>query len=268
MIIPALIGFFAGIIGGLLGVGGSIIVIPAMIIYLRGTAGFTGSDYHLIFAVAMISNFFVSMASVVFHGKANAIVKPAVKWLIPSAVVFTLIGVWVSNKPLLAGDNGKYLAITLGFFLFYVAGYNFWRLKKENHEKALPPEKINIPGSIYSGSIMGLVAGALGIGGGTICVPMQQFLLKMPLKNAIANSAATIVPLAFFGAIYKNATLFDKHGVTLASALLLAVSIVPTAVVGSFLGAKLVHLMSPVTLRIIFICFMITMGCITLYQTL
>jgi len=268
MIIPALIGLFAGIVGGLLGVGGAIVVITAMIIYMRDISGFSGSDYHLIFGMAMISNFFVATASVIFHGKANAIVKPVVWWLMPSAVVLTLVGVWISNLPLLAGENGKYLGMMLGLFLFYVAAYNYSRLKKDNHDTVeMSADKVNIPGAICSGSVMGIVAGALGIGGGAVCVPMQQFLLKMPLKNAIANSAATIVPLAFFGAIYKNATLFEKHGVTLTRSLLLASSIVPTAIVGSFIGAKLVHLISPITLRIIFICFMIIMGCVTLYQT-
>ncbi|MCH9003289.1 MAG: TSUP family transporter, partial [Planctomycetes bacterium] len=61
-----LIGLFTGVVGGLLGVGGSIVMIPAMTEVI-------GPDQHLYQAAAMIVNFFVVVPAVYQHRKAGAI---------------------------------------------------------------------------------------------------------------------------------------------------------------------------------------------------
>ena len=85
--IQAIIGLTAGFIGGLLGVGGSIIIIPGLNYYFKHTAGYTGSDQHLIQAAAMICNFFISFPAVLAHRRAHAIMKPVVVRLMPAALV-------------------------------------------------------------------------------------------------------------------------------------------------------------------------------------
>ncbi len=61
LFIPVVIGLVAGILGGLLGIGGSLIIIPGMVIYMSHTAaGYHGIDQHLLQAAAMIVNVFVA----------------------------------------------------------------------------------------------------------------------------------------------------------------------------------------------------------------
>ena len=257
-IIPALIGLFAGFVGGLLGVGGSIIIIPGLIYYFNQTSGYTGPDQHLIQAAAMICNFFISFPAVLAHRRAAAIIKPVVIRLIPAALVGIIAGVALSNSSAFARQNGKYLALGLSIFLAYVVLYNIYRLclmTKNNNAQTPKPDNVPTWKVLTVGLPMGLIAGLLGIGGGALAVPAQQLILKIPLRNAIANSATTIVFTAIFGALYKNATL-AAHGPTILQSLKLAALLIPTAMIASFLGGKLTHKLPRKILRITFIIFM------------
>ena len=86
---------------------------------------------------------------------------------------------------------------------------------------------------------MGLLAGLMGIGGGSLAVPAQQIILRMPLRNAIATSAATIATVSWLGAILKNAQLGANGSV--ARSLVLAACLAPTAMVGGYIGGHLTH---------------------------
>jgi len=293
-LIPAIVGLAAGLVGGLLGVGGSIIIIPAMVIYLsHAPTGYAGPTQHLLQAAAMICNVFVAAPSVLAHRRAGAIMPEVVVLLVPAAIGANLLGVAVSNSPWFARENGAYLAMILAGFLVYVAGYNAWRLAVQAGEKGTgiscrngPPragEKgtgtfcRNGPSGashkrclspfpvLLVGLLMGFVGGLLGIGGGAIGVPLQQVLLKIPLRRAIANSATTIVFSAALGAVVKNATLAE-HGVAVADSLRLAAMLIPTAIVGSYLGGRLTHRLPRKALRAAFIVFMLVIACRLFYD--
>ena len=266
----ALIGLFAGFLGGLLGIGGSIIIIPSLIIYLSYSAeGYSGSKQHLIQASAMICNFFIAAPAVLAHYRAKAIMKPVVYRLVPTAVVGIFIGVAVSNSTTFARQNGKYLGVALAGFLGYVAIYNVWRLFAENHlqREFKEPEHISGWKVICVGLPMGFTAGLLGIGGGALCVPAQQLILGIPLRRAIANSASTIMFTALLGAVYKNSTLI-YHQISAIESIKLAALLIPTAIIGSFIGAKLVHRINRKTLRMAFIVFMAILSILVFRKSL
>ncbi|NLS95625.1 MAG: sulfite exporter TauE/SafE family protein [Planctomycetaceae bacterium] len=263
-VIPGIIGLVAGVLGGLLGIGGSLIIIPALILYLSYTAaGYRGDDQHLLQAAAMIVNVFVAAPSVLAHWKAGAIMRSVVTWLIPSAVVGIVTGVALSNSSVFARENGAYLAMILCGFLVYVMIYNAHRMFRPPllAEGEAPPPAAPAR-VICAGLVMGVFAGLLGVGGGAICVPIQQIALKIPLRRAIANSAATIPFASLIGAVHKNLTLAD-HGVAITDSLLLAAMLIPTAVVGSYFGGRLTHVLPRRVLRVIFILFLATVTILT-----
>jgi uncharacterized membrane protein YfcA len=264
----AAIGLVAGLLGGLLGVGGSIVIIPGLILYLDQTSGgYSGSDQHLIQAAAMICNVFVAAPSVVAHWRARAMMSPVVARLIPSALVGMLAGVALSNSSSFARENGAYLAMILAGFLLYVAIYNTARMfSKVDLEKDFDPEKKLPTWRVFAVGIpMGFLGGLLGIGGGALAVPIQQLVLRLPLRRAIANSAVTIVAVSCIGAIHKNLTL-PSHGVSIVSSLQLAVMLIPTAMIGSYLGGGLTHKLPRRVLRLVFVLFMTTMAWLTFYK--
>jgi uncharacterized membrane protein YfcA len=261
LLFPAAIGLAAGLVGGLLGIGGSIIIIPALVLYLSQTGRYVGSTQHLLQAAAMICNVFVAAPAVLVHKRARAIVGSVVLFLVPAALAGILLGVLVSNSALFARHQGAYLAMVFSGFMVYVAGYNTWRLcTKTNLEHGFDQRAKPAATAVAAvGLVMGFAAGLLGIGGGALCVPMQQVLLRIPLRRAIANSAVTILCVSPIGALFKNATL-SHHGIEVSESLELALLLIPTAIVGSYIGGRLTHALPRRLLRVVFIVFMVTMA--------
>ena len=113
------------------------------------------------------------------------------------------------------------------------------------------------------GGVMGVVAGLLGIGGGAIAVPLQQQLLRRPLRRAISNSATAMCVSAPLGAAYKNLTLGEHLPADTAlvggagAGLLLGLMLAPTAWAGGRLGARLTHTLPINLIRVGFVLLMI-----------
>jgi len=83
-LILAAIGIVMGLFGGLLGIGGSVVMIPALVFAL-------GENQHLYQASAMICNFFVGTTAAMVHKKADVLVLDVIKWLVPAAAVGIII---------------------------------------------------------------------------------------------------------------------------------------------------------------------------------
>ncbi|MCH8149107.1 MAG: sulfite exporter TauE/SafE family protein [Planctomycetes bacterium] len=238
------IGLLTGVVGGLLGVGGSIVMIPAMTEVL-------GPDQHLYQAAAMIVNFFVVVPAVYQHRKAGAIDMATVWRLVPLALIAVVCGVAVSELAIFSGAGERYLRALFGAFLLLMVLRDLWSLVRNRQSNQ------NSQGSATAGPTMsnpgdgwrraaavavptGLVAGLFGIGGGVLAVPLQRRLLGIPIRNAIANSAAVIVATSVIGGSVKNyAVIVD--GLDPYRAFVLAAVLIPTAILGSLLGSRLTH---------------------------
>ncbi len=214
-----------------------------------------GENQHLYQASAMICNFFVAASAALAHKEANVLMADVLKWLVPAAAVGVLAGVALSNSVFFAHGKSYLLARLFGIFLIYVIVYNCIRFARSISGAAartVSDVRRSVPLTILSGLVTGLGAGLLGIGGGAVCVPLQQLLLKMPLRRAIANSSATIIAIAVIGALYKNLTLAG-HGVEVMDSVRIAVVIIPTAIVGGFFGGRLMHALPRDVVRAAFI---------------
>lgn len=247
-LILAAIGIVMGLFGGLLGIGGSVVMIPALVFAY-------GENQHLYQASAMICNFFVAISAAFVHRRAKILVVDVVKWLVPAGLVGILAGVWLSNIDFFAGGNSRNLTKVFGLFLLYVIIYNIFKFgSHDGGADGLDLSRSRRSGALtlLSGLLTGLSAGLLGIGGGTVCTPMQQLALKMPLKRAISNSSALIASMALVGAFYKNITL-AKHEITVVESLKVAVIVIPMAIAGSFVGSRLMHKLPKTIVRIAFI---------------
>lgn len=252
-LILATIGIMMGLCGGFLGIGGSVVMIPAMV--LAFGLGKDGENQHLYQASAMICNFFVSVPAVLVHRKARVLVADVIKWLIPVGILGILVGVWFSNIDFFAGTNSSNLTKAFGLFMIYVAVYNIFKFGKPDGGEdglELSQTKKSTPMTILSGLLTGFSAGLLGLGGGSVCTPMQQLFLKMPLKRAISNSSALITATALFGAFYKNITL-GTHGIEVVDSVRIAVIVAPTAILGSLIGSRLMHKLPKDIVRLIFV---------------
>lgn len=251
------LGLLAGASGGLLGIGGSTVMIPGMVLL------FGPDRQHLYQAAAMIVNFFVVAPSVLQHDSAGATFRHVTRWTIPGAIAGALAGVWLSDRTFFHGPGQGYLQIAFAAFLFYVVVYNLARLRsgkrlpKMDHAGAAKLSRLKILTLI--GLPAGLFGGLLGVGGGLIAVPAQQVFLRIPLTNAIANSASTILWSSVVGAFFKNAGL-AQHGFTLGQSAVLAVCLAPTAMLGAWYTASRVHRWPVGIIRMAFVVLLLYCG--------
>lgn len=240
-----IIGLLAGGVGGLLGVGGSIVMIPAMTEVL-------GPDQHVYQAAAMIVNFFVVVPAVVRHRQAGAIDIATVRRLIPLALAAVLIGVAMSELPIFAGENERYLRKLFGVFLMILAGGELLNLARSKGKPTTLTDDVNHQtrpettpfGWVRAAQVAlptGIIAGLFGVGGGVLAVPLQRRFLDVPIRNAIANSASVIIATSVVGATAKNWSVIAEGGGV--GPLFIAGALAPTAVIGSLFGSRLTHIL-------------------------
>lgn len=246
-----LIGLLAGGVGGLLGVGGSIVMIPAL-------TEFGGPNQHLYQATAMIVNFFVVVPAVIRHHRARVIDWRSVRRLLPPAIGAVVIGVGASEMAFFAGTGERYLQAGFGLFLLVAATLDLFRLFRPHQDanpSALPGKKTDSLSWRFALAIAiptGLIAGLFGVGGGLVAVPLQRRLLGVPIRQAIANSAAVIIATSFAGSITKNYAYLSTHEGSYAP-LYMAGVLIPTAMLGSWIGAYGTHRIPVRGVRIAFL---------------
>ncbi|MEM6460059.1 MAG: sulfite exporter TauE/SafE family protein [Planctomycetota bacterium] len=255
----AALGLAAGTLGGMLGVGGSVLMIPGLVVLLGRP---TGVEQHLFQAAAMVANVAVSVPAALRHRRAGAMTPAALRGMLPAALGAVVLGVWLSNRPVFAGaDGGVWLGRCLAVFLVYVAVANARKLWPRG-PSSIPSEaqtRVSAGRGVAVGGVMGTVAGLLGIGGGAIAVPLQQALMRLELRRCIANSAAVIGVSAAVGAVYKNATLAGSTGGGFGwrDGLMLGLLLAPTAWAGGRLGASLTHRLPLRAIRAAFVGLML-----------
>lgn len=246
IVLLVVVGLLAGTLGGLFGIGGSLLIIPAMAIVF-------GPNQHLYQASAMIINIFVAAPAALRHWKAGAVQWDVMAKLLPFAVVFIIVGVLASDVfdgRTIPGVDGKTLQRIFGAFLLYVIAINLLKIFSKNGQDEPIQPCTSLPRTGTVGGIMGFFAGLLGIGGGVILVPLLQRVCNMPLRQCIATSSALMCLSSIFGAITKNATLSQHENfqnpdemLNVLDSVMLAAWLLPTAVIGGLLGATLTHVM-------------------------
>ncbi|MEO1128538.1 MAG: sulfite exporter TauE/SafE family protein [Planctomycetota bacterium] len=234
IILLLVIGVVAGTLGGMLGIGGSIIMFPAMAVLFDGRAW---QNQHLLQAAAMVVNIAVAVPATLRHRKAGNVRMDLFRIMLPAATVAIIGGVLVSNL-----FSGLALRQVFAGFLAYVVINNVIKLVRRTPEHGADAARVTpVTGGIVGGA-MGFAAGLLGIGGGGIAVPLANLLCRVPLKQAIGASASVMCRTAGVGAILKLATL-QQHETTRTAALTIALILIPTALLGGHLGAGLTQAM-------------------------
>ena len=246
----AAIGFGGGLLGGLVGIGGSLVMIPALTFVY-------GRDQNLYQAAAMVVNAFVAATATRRHLKAGAVHRAVVLPMLPGAVLLVGVGVWLSTV-----IEERWLAGIFGAFMLYVAAQEGVALVRRPHDDHHLPH-VRRGTMFVVGGATGLVSGLLGIGGGGVAVPMLRGLCHLPIRQAIAASSAVMLVGASVGAILKNfsyATVAASEGRSPLESLVLAALLVPTGMVGAWCGATLTHWLPTKLVRLAFILLLLAGG--------
>lgn len=238
-------GAVAGLLAGLLGVGGGLVIVPALAV-LYGLHGFPADTLmHFAIGSSLATIVPTSIASLVSHHRRGSIHWAAVRGLTPGIVLGALGGAWLASRIPSPGLRVLFGGFELLVALQLVAG------RQPTPHRGLP----GAAGLGLAGGLIGAVSALFGIGGGTLTVP---FLLwnGVDILRAVATSAACGLPIALAGAAAfaagTTASGGPPGGVHTGFIYWPAVGgIVSTSILAAPLGARLAHhLPKPVLQRI------------------
>lgn len=242
-------GAFAGVLAGLLGVGGGIILVPAFF-YVFSMLGFEGAQLMQVCLGTSLTTIIVtSLRSVFAHDKNGAVDWGILRAWAIGIGIGALIGVFVAaslRSTVLQAVFGV-LATLVGLYMAF--GRSHWRLGAD-----MPK---GIARAVMS-PIMGFLSVLMGIGGGSFGVPIMT-LFNVPIHRAVATAAGFGVLIAvpsvagFLIVPVENAPPFTVGSVNLvASGLVVAMTLITAP-----MGAKLAHRTDPVRLKRMFGGFLI-----------
>ncbi len=232
------VGLFAGCMSGMLGVGGGFVFAPAMYCVLQ-TAGVPADT-------ALLTAFGTSLAAAlptVLTGALSHTKQGNVVWR--DALIMGGAGVFAG---FLGGTAATYLPVkvlTTLFAVVLVAG----AVRLVTTLPCGENTRMKTPLAAGVGGISGFFSGLLGVGGGTILVPLMTIMGKFPMKKAVATSSAAIVfiTLGGIGSYLLNGYFNPLMWV------ILVICAVPTAAISAKYSAKI----SDVWLRRVFAVLMI-----------
>ncbi|MEC4804236.1 MAG: sulfite exporter TauE/SafE family protein [Jaaginema sp. PMC 1079.18] len=177
----ALGGLGAGLLSGLLGIGGGTVLVPLLI--------FLGYIYDEAVATSSLAIILTSSSGTVQNWRMGYLKVQQVLYLALPAILTAQLGAYLVEQ---LPDHIKEAAfgVLLLVTIFLVA------LKKRLRDRT--PDSLSAPthpilARLGTGSAAGLLAGLFGVGGGVIMVPLQMLLLSEPIKMAIQTSLGVIV---------------------------------------------------------------------------
>jgi hypothetical protein len=201
LLIYLIAGATAGMLAGLLGVGGGIVIVPVLV-FVFTVQGITPElVVHLAIGTSLATIVVTSLSSIRAHHRRGAVLWPVFSRLAPGIVMGALIGAVVADA--LSSDT---LRRIFGAFALLVA-LQMGLAKKPAAHRELP----GAPSLALVGGFIGMLSALVGIGGGALSVPFMSFC-NVPMRNAVATSAAAGLPIALAGAAGFIATGWGETG--------------------------------------------------------
>lgn len=236
-------GSLAGLLAGLFGVGGGIVLVPALFALLTAFGYPPELAMHVATGTSLATILPTGLSSARAHYKRGAVDMQVLKTLAPSTALGALIGAFVAK-----GLGGTFL---LGLFAVFAAVISLLMLQGEKGF-ALVKKLPDGAGRHGLGGVIGLLSAMLGIGGGTMSVPtLAACGYKMTL--AVGTGSALGLFIALPGALGFIITGWSAAGVppfSLGFVNLVAMAVLaPLSVLFAPFGAKLAHKLPELWLR-------------------
>ena len=233
------IGLIAGIFGGLVGLGGGVIMIPLMVGALKlsqhrahGTSlvalvftGISGAvTYALKGSVDMMASLLLAVPAIVTARSGAHYAHALPEWKLKRAfgAFLILVSVLLLLKPYISafvGQAGGWTKITV---------------------------------LLLTGMITGFLSGMMGVGGGTVMVPVMVLLAGFNQYTAQGSSLLAMVPAGGVGAYthWRLGNVVTK----------LLPSLIPGILLGTYIGGSFAHTLPETVLRVVFAAVLIWTG--------
>ncbi|MGB3491211.1 MAG: sulfite exporter TauE/SafE family protein [Elainellaceae cyanobacterium] len=204
-----LFGIFTGVLAGLLGIGGGLLLVPALI--------FSGATTIQATATSLIGVFLSATSGSLRNLKAGELNWKASLNLAAFGILTAQVGAWI-------GDRLSDRLLSLGFAILllvtiFLMGLRKQLAKREQQREREAAAKITQEHEAQSGEppssegnyrfvpmmgiglLAGLLSGLFGVGGGVVMVPLQMLILGESIKAAVRTSLGAIVAIAASGLV-------------------------------------------------------------------
>lgn len=249
-VLLAAIGAFAGVLAGLLGVGGGIVLVPAFF-YAFQTLGYDGPQLmQMCLATSLATIIVTSVRSVVGHNRKGAVDWGILRTWAPGIVIGAILGMLTVAQLRSNTLQAIFGILALIVGVYMGLGRSDWRLGS-----AMPK---GVTRAILS-PMMGFLSVLMGIGGGSFGVPLMS-LFSTPIHRAVATAAGFGVLIAVPSV--AGFLLVPMHtGVpplTIGTVNLVAFAIViAMTLITAPMGVRLAHAMDPKPLKRVFAIFLV-----------
>lgn len=247
VILVLALGLAVGVLVGLLGIGGGVVLVPAMVYLLH-------YDQHL----AQGTSLFILLPPIGLG---------ALRQYWKNGQVDLRAGIYCAIGFLLGGYAGGRIAVPLpsqtlraifGFFLMLSVVPLWWKTQSTSSpaQPSLEPPSQGWPralGILLAAAFCGVAAGMVGIGGGVLLVPLLGLLFGFSQHRAQGTSLVALIPPTSLLAFLEYA----KAGfVSWQTGFLL----IPGVFIGGILGGQLASRLDPVRMRQVFAALMFALG--------
>jgi len=183
-------GIFAGLVAGLLGVGGGIIVVPILILCFE-SQGFSSQILtHMAIGTSLATIVFTSASSIIHHHRMGSVLWPVFRPMALGIAFGAILGVLTVVQL-----DGLILKKLVGFFAIIVA-LRMWFKTAIKGTHRLPDRSVLVAVGVF----VGWVSSMFGIGGGTVTVPYLN-RCRLEMKQVVGTAAACGFPIAVLGSV-------------------------------------------------------------------
>jgi uncharacterized membrane protein YfcA len=248
--VPALVllGVGAGLFSGMLGMGGGVLKIAGMLLLFK-------LDIFFARAVSLTTMFFATASSIGPYAKRGFPIWQSIRPMLPPAVAGLVWGVLLGNQL-----RSSTLACLFGLFMLFLAFYTLAMMFDDPRQYCFKKGPLRgrsqrhhryLCGGI--GVLHGFICGLLGLSGGAISVPMQQLLLNMPARNAIANTLVVSTLCSGLGSVIVITIGVGRGAFSLEHLLFALVCVGVGAVLGAQIGVRMSEKTSAEILKVLFV---------------
>lgn len=222
-----LMGLGVSIVSGLLGIGGGIILAPALL-YLPPLLGIGVLDMRAVAGLTMTQALFACLSGAWRHWRNHFVCWPLVRCMGLVILVASFAGA-VASKVV---RNG----VLVGIFalLALIAAILMILPQADNSSKEGEAIAFSRPLAVAIALCIGFVGGLVGQGGSFILIPLMLWLLRLPVRIALGSNLAIVALASFSGFLGKLVT----HQIPLALGAALVLGAVPGAQLGGIISRR------------------------------
>ncbi len=184
-------GVCAGFLAGLLGIGGGMVIVPALILSFHWQGLPLEISTHLAVGTSLASIVLTAISSIRTHHQKGGVDWSVLQRLAPALMIGALIGAQVAHQL-----PARILQLVIGVFALWTG----WRMLKAQKPDLIQQPLPSGPRLYGAGGVIGVASAIFGIGGGSLMVP---YLCHhgVKIQRAVGTAAAAGFPIAVAGSI-------------------------------------------------------------------